>query len=323
MALKGDPRISAATRRHVCEVAARLGYRPNPLVAALMATRRMQRRSDRHAVLAYVTTHPASDDWRDNTTYVRFYDGARRRAAELGYRLEEFPLRAPRMTPARFRQILRARSIHGMLIAPLPHGEKSIECDVANFAVVGVGPSVRAPRIDRVSNDHLQSALLAVRCCRELGYRRIGFVVSRETSTRLDDRWLSGYLLGLHEAPGLVRLPPLMPETVEEIAPALPGWCRRTRPDVVISGNFTPRHPHCLPAATGMVLLDVVERDEGHWAGIFQDSLRIGGIAVEHLVAKMERNEFGSMERAQLHLLAGEWVAGRSALGRGVAAGRR
>lgn len=316
MALRGDPRIALETRKHIAGVAGRIGYRSNPLVAALMKTRRMQCPSARHLVLAYVTTHPGSDPWRNYPTHVRFFAGAQRYAERLGYKLEEFSLRAPGMTPARFGQILRARGIHGLLIAPLPHGEKAIACDVSGVAAVGVGLSVWEPRIERVSSDHFQSALLAVRRCLDLGYRRIGLAVCRETSVRLDDRWLSGFLLGVHQAPGLAPLPPLMPEREEEIGRDLPAWCRRERPDVVIFGNFDPSLPHRLPQGTDTVLLDV-ERTDGPWTGIFQDAPRLGALAVEHLVARLERNELGPLDRGQLHLLAGEWAPGRSALGPG------
>lgn len=201
MALRNDPRIASATRRHIARVARKLGYRPNPLVAALMTTRRMHRVTEQHTVLAYVTTLSESEPWSHHRGYLDFFAGAQRRATELGYKLEEFPLRAKGMTPRRYLQILRARNIHGLLVAPLPRNEKTIELDFSEVAVVGVGLSVVAPPIERVSNDHFQSAVLAVRQCRALGYRRVGFAVSRETSERLDHRWLSGFLLASRDIP--------------------------------------------------------------------------------------------------------------------------
>jgi len=39
-ALRNDPRISEPVRQRVRETAAAMGYRPNPLVSALMASRR-------------------------------------------------------------------------------------------------------------------------------------------------------------------------------------------------------------------------------------------------------------------------------------------
>lgn len=119
LALRSDPRITAATKKRVLAAAHQLGYQPNPLVAALMTTRRMRRVTARHTVLAFVTTHPAAESWRNHPGYVSFFTGARQRAVELGYALEEFPLRAPGMNPRRYQQILRARNIHGVLVRPM------------------------------------------------------------------------------------------------------------------------------------------------------------------------------------------------------------
>jgi hypothetical protein len=46
--------------------------------------------------------------------------------------------------------------------------------------------------------------------------------VSRAVSERLGNRWLAAYLLAQNAMPAAQRLAPLMPETAESIAPALP-----------------------------------------------------------------------------------------------------
>lgn len=314
MALRQDPRIAAATRKRIEKLAREIGYKPNPLVAALMTSRRLQNVKTTHTILAFVTTHTASDPWRNYPPYLRFYDGAMRRAAELGYELQEFPLRAPAISPGRYLQILRTRNIHGLLIAPLPHQETAIELDLSGFAVVGVGLSIVTPPIERVSNDHFQSAVLAVRQCRSLGYRRIGLVVCRETSVRLEDRWLSGFLLACHGQSLKDYVPPLMPEKQEQITTELAPWCRREKPDVVLFGNYNPANPYVLPPGIDTVSLDV-ERLDSELTGIFQEDQRIGAIAVDHLVARLQRGEFGVDDRSRLHLLAGQWAKGRTARG--------
>ncbi len=192
LALRNHHSLPLATRAKIVSAARRLGYRPNPLVSALMTTLRSKRPVDRHTVLALVTAHPPGEPWRSQRTFAEMSTGAEKRAAELGYRLQEFSLRTPGMTPGRFAQMRRTRNIHGLLINPLPHHQKTLPFDLQDFAVVGLGASVSSPLIERVSNDHFQSALLAVKKCQALGYRRIGFVISQEMSERLEDRWLSG-----------------------------------------------------------------------------------------------------------------------------------
>jgi len=63
LALRDHPRIPAATRERVKTAAAKLGYRSNPLVSALMKSRRSGR-AVKHVALAYVTNYPTRFGWR-------------------------------------------------------------------------------------------------------------------------------------------------------------------------------------------------------------------------------------------------------------------
>jgi hypothetical protein len=83
---------------------------------------------------------------------------------------------------------------------------------------------------------------------------------------------------------------------------------------VVIFGNYDPAAPFVLPRGVDTVALDVVSPD-GELTGIFQDDQRVGAIAVEHLVSRLQRGAHGADDRARLHLIAGTWASGRTALG--------
>jgi LacI family transcriptional regulator len=317
MALHNDRRIPAATRAKVFAAAEQLGYKTNPLISALMTSLHARRTRQRHTVLAYVTADPEFAPWRSYRMFVEMHEGAASRAMDLGYRLEEFALRAPGMTPRRFMQILRTRGVLGLLIAPLPHNERTIELDFTDFAVVGSDMSVVSPPIERVSNDHLQSALLAVQECRKLGYRRVGFVISQTVNERLDHRWLAACRLVEAELPREERVEPLQPPCTYDILDAIPAWYAREKPDVVILGELDPHGHYPLPPEVGLVSLSLEEQALGRVAGIFQDNRRMGAIAVEHLVARLERCEFGPDDRGRLQLVAGRWIAGPTAPGLG------
>lgn len=319
LALRHDPSIPEETRNRILAAAEKVGYKVNPLVSALMTSLHERRRKMRHTVLAYVTSDPPFAPWRSYQMFIEMQEGAASRARDLGYQLEEFNLRGPGMTPGRFAQILRARGILGLLIAPLPHAERSIELDFTGFAVVGSDMSVASPSIERVSNDHFQSALLAIRECQALGYRRIGFVISQELNERLENRWLAACLYAQAGLPEGQRVKPLMPPRTEDILPALPGWYAKEKPDVVIMGELNPHGIYPLPPKVGLVSLSLEEQAIGKVAGIFQDNRRMGAIAVEHLVARLERCEFGTTDRSRVHMLEGRWVPGPTALGRGQA----
>lgn len=317
LALRNDPSIPTATRSRIFAAAQQIGYRTNPLVSALMTALHARRTTNRHTVLAYVTMDPEFAPWRSYRMFIELHDGATRRALDLGYRLEEFSLSAPGMTPARYAQMLQARGIIGLLIAPLPQTTREIAFDLGDFAVVGIDMSVAAPKIERVSNDHFQAAIMAVENCRRLGYHRIGYIISQELSARLEHRWRAALELQLAGIPARNRVRPLMPPNTFGIPEAIPAWYAKERPDVVIMSELDPHGCYPLPPKVGLVSLSLEEQSLGRVAGIFQDNRRMGSVAIEHLVARLERCEFGPDDRGSVHTLVGRWVDGGSAPGRG------
>jgi DNA-binding LacI/PurR family transcriptional regulator len=317
LALRNSRNIPPTTRSRVYAVAERLGYKTNPLVSALMASLHKRRITQKHTVLAYVSTDPKDAPWRGYGMFIEMHEGASERALEMGYRLEEFALRAPGMTPRRFSQMLHARGILGLLIAPLPHGERSIELDFSEFAVVGIDMSVASPTIERVSNDHFQSALLAVEHCRALGYRRIGFAMSHEINERLEKRWLAACQLAREQFAPEDRVAPLITAESNDIITTISAWYEKQRPDVVITGELNPNVAYPLPPGVGIVGLSLEEHSLGKISGIFQDNRKMGAIAIEHLVARLERGDFGPDDRGRLHLVAGQWRDGLTAPGPG------
>ena len=317
MALRGDRTIPEATRLRIQAVASRLGYRSSPLVAALMSLHRRRRVGTEAAtVIAYLSSHSPENPWRRQEVYRSMFAGASERATELGYRVEEFELGTRGMTPARMGEILRTRHINAVIVAPLPHRDTQLDFDFSSLAVVSLGLSVQAPLIERVSNDHFQSAVLAVQRCVTLGYRRIGLAVSEETSHRLDHRWLGGYRLAVEQHGFGGHVPPLMTARTAGLIAAMPAWLRTHRPDVVILGNSEANLFARVPVAIGVVDLGVARRDDAK-TGIFQNYQLQGAVAVEHVIAKLQSNTLGPVAEAHLHLVAGIWVPGRSAPGPG------
>ena len=109
LALRDHPRIPADTRELIRALAEKLGYRQNPLVAALMRSRRSGN-AVKHGTLAFLTNYPTRDGWRPiHHNRPDFFPGAVARAKDFGYKLEHFWLGEPGMTPARLSAILRAR----------------------------------------------------------------------------------------------------------------------------------------------------------------------------------------------------------------------
>ena len=63
LALRGDPRIPAGTRRRVVLAARQLDYRPHAVVADLMAQLRTLKVKGDTATLGFITACPTRDGW--------------------------------------------------------------------------------------------------------------------------------------------------------------------------------------------------------------------------------------------------------------------
>ena len=317
LALLGHPSIPVPTREHVRAAARQLGYRKNPLVAALMRVRRTgATETTSHAPLAFVSSHVPPDTWRQAATHRRFHAAACARARERGFSLDEFCLGDPAMRPERLRDLLKARGIHGLLVAPLPGEQTRFNFDVSDFATVGLGVSVKEPGIDRVSDDHYFGARLAFEHCLALGYRRIGLAIAANISRRLENRWWSGFLVAQQYVPPRARIPALMPETREEIPRSLNAWIARHRVDAVVFSLRDQNEMACAPPEVGLVSLSVHDAT-GKVVGIRQNERRVGETAIDLLVEKLHRWDTGANEVPTLHLVPGAWSDGLSAPGAG------
>lgn len=313
-ALNRDPRISPATRARVDAAAEQLGYRVNHLLAAWMSTRR-RRVPVASATIAYVTGHPTRFGWRPpESDLPDFFPGARSRAEAAGFKLETFWLREPGMNPSRFRRILEARGIQGVLIGRMPGAETTLlEYDWSGFSVAALGLSLKAPLFHRVRENHFNTTSLAAERCYERGYRRIGLVFDRTDDIgRMNDMWTGGFLSEQAKWPRQVyRVPPLLSHTPDRNR--FCAWFRLHRPDVLLVSQIEPVRDWLaqlgasVPREVGLVNLRCYAPD-GPTAGIYYNIDHTGSAGVELLIALMHRQERGVPERAQEILLPGDWI---------------
>jgi len=313
LALRDHPRISLAVRQNVQALAKKMGYRVNPLVAALMQSRRTGRTA-RHATIAYVTSYPTRFGWRpphhDRPDY---FPGAAARARELGFKLEHFWLNEPSMTPERFCNILVARGIHGMLIGRLPPGQKTLPLLWERFSCVALGMTLQQPTLHRVAEDYYSGARAAMEQLHQSGYRRVGFVFSdADDSPRVGERWLGSFLRSQLNVDEPDRIPPCYFQATDEHANAFQVWFEKYQPDALLVTHAEPVAAWMRQvrfrgrAAVGLVTL-VNDRPERGFAGIHSSAEKMGALAAEMLVGLMHRNERGVPDDPHEVLLTGEW----------------
>jgi LacI family transcriptional regulator len=314
-ALRDDPRITPGQRLKIRRLAEELGYRTNPLIAALMSARRAGRRPAYQATFAYVTKYPADQAAKFRRDYGELLAGARERALAQGFRVEEFNLHDPSLTPRRCTEILLSRSIQGILVAPLHSVHDTIVLDWPRFCAVAVGFSLQQVALSRVAHNHFTGLLLAARQCRAVGRKRIGLVLQRRVHEKVEKRWVAAALLDQSEQPTAVRMPPLLLDAPD--ADVFAQWFRRHQPDVILGldlhllTEWLQQEGCSVPHDVGLVSLDRRPEDRG-FAGIRQHYATIGANAVDLLIGMAHRNDRGLPRQAFTHLTDGEWQDGRT-----------
>jgi LacI family transcriptional regulator len=313
LALRNNARIPEETRRRIRQIAEELGYRPNPLVTALMQLRRSARPARQTANLAYLTAFPTRFGWRVHPP--DFYPGAVARAAELGYSISDFWLREPRMTPTRLAGILTSRGIHGIVLARPPPGTTRIEFPWNEFVSVSLGLALDAPLTHRVAHNHFYDVQLAFDRCRALGYRRVGLAVLHLRYPRAQQIWIGGFLARLRGLPASEQVQQLVLED-EEPGP-LTAWIRRERVDAVLTGETVPALRElaasgvAIPRDLGFAALNLFAANS-KVAGVLHDPDFTGAAAVNLVASQLYHNEQGLPAVPTEVLLNGQWQDGRS-----------
>lgn len=315
-ALSNKTDVAAKTRQRVLAACERLGYRTNPLVAALMRSRRRHHSPASALTLGFITAFPTADGWRRHPAPIfrQMFAGAERRAAERNYRLEHHWLFEDGMTNPRFSQVMESRGIKGLLFAPVPDTHTAVELNwnVFSTVVLGLTPSTR--RFHRVTTDYYQSMMIAMERCREIGYRRPGFAGRIETVTRLEHRWEAAYRIAQER----LGFSPVSPLLVDDWTPEIvKRWMRREKPDVVIGPvlgkleQSVAGSGYRIPEDVGLVGL-LVPQPGDRLTGILQDGETLGATAVDQLVSLLERNETGLPEHPVTHTMIARWNPGRT-----------
>lgn len=314
-ALGMDPQIPAATRDRIKKVATAMGYRPDPLLSAFAKRRRGNTEGAELTTIAYITNFSTSDEWLRNPFYGPLFKGASAQALRNGYRLEHFWMREPGMTGERLSRILYNRGIAAICVAPTPAVRSRMVMDWPRFSCVTVGYSLLRPDLHRAAPHHFHAILTAIRKLWRLGYRRAGLCVFSGTSRRVDDLWLAGALLTQHNHPQMsLEVFLFNDDTLGQVA----QWARDKRLDVILSDNQGPlkelqRQGLRVPGDVDYATLNWI-KDEPEIAGINQAPDRIGGAAIDLVIAQLRRGERGVPARALTTLVEGDWINGPSLL---------
>ena len=319
LALRNNPRISAATRQRILRLAREVGYAPDARIIELMRHLRQPRETRQHACFGVISFYDTPRPWERSLHLTRIHEGMTRRARELGYRLEPLWLRAPGMTYRRFRGILETRRIDGLLCFGSPDFEQDYPAELGRQTVVTLGLSIRT-HLHRVTSHYYNDTVMALNRVHRLGYRRPGLVLGAYEETRTAHTHSAAYLGWCeHLLPPGGALPILRLRELER--PPLVAWLGQHRPDVIIFVHLPDLIPQlraalreariAVPRQLGVAVLSHHVAGTG-FAGLQQNQLLMGAWAVELLAARLANCDLGIPENPRLELVESEWVDGPS-----------
>ncbi len=321
LALKDSPRVSAALRAAVRRKARARGHVPNARLSELMSEVRHSARPAYRATLGLISLFPEEQPWRERPAWWHlgaFADGARASAEAHGYRLENFWLKAPGMSPARLRAILEARGIRGLLCLGSLDPEEAFPAALRKFAVVTQGASI-PDRLHRVASHFTADARRLFDELLGRGYRRPGLVILVSGDRRTDHLYSAAYLGHEERCFAPPAIPVLRSEAWDERE--FSAWFAAHRPDALVlhqEGEYLGAMMSWLrrrglraPRDFGLALLDK-NPDRVRYSGVCQAPRRMGAVALELLLSRVLLRDFGPTAWPKVELVVGEWNEGRT-----------
>lgn len=314
-ALRGTGRVGRATARRVCAFARRVGYRTNPLTATVLSEIRRTKGSTYHGTIAMLDLHEPTH-WPHGPFPREIVAGARERAGQMGFSVEEFVVGLPALSMARLATILRSRSIHGIIVLPSWSPPDLSGMNWSRYAGIYTDSVTSTPALHSVCLDHYGSMMQLLERLVRRGYRRPGLIMEQGRDLRIQHRQTAAYQAFQFHHPKLTPVPVLLTPGVPDAAQDFAPWFQAHRPDVVLS-HFVQTQDWiagCTPkgrSVAGFVLLNVLERTRPCAAIDLQPRV-LGARAVELVVGQILRNELGVPAWPSRNMILASWVEGPS-----------
>lgn len=317
LALRGDKRVTQATKDLVAQTAAKLDYRPDPLVAR-MAARRWQ--TPRHTInVAYLINRPFSTHSRipgESNTPELTLDGIKETADQLGYHVE--PLALSEYSGAKpLMRVLTARNIRGIILGNIRNPAALQAINWSQFSVVGCISSLLNFNFDRIDANPFDTMTAAYLRAKNAGYRRIAFATFDESVSQ-DERMRQAAYVYSQSANdtdlGLPLFKALPNESIDQSELPFIRWLQDSRPDCIIGTTsifswWLQKHDYRQPQDIGFIALmdnnQLINRTR------FEIPYReLGTVAMKTLDSAIRLNQCGAVANPKTIFIDSVWCPG-------------
>ena len=305
-ALRGSLSVSPETAQRIKEAAARLGYEPDPMMAALAAYRKTTQPVSFKETLAFLWPEQTRGEVASSLYYRRSIEGAAARAKELGYVLDEFHLCDA--SPKAFSRVLEARGIRGLIIGGYNRLTAAhLRFPIDKLAVVAMTASLKSPRLHRVEHDHFTGMRIALHELKRRGFSRIAFLTGERQDRVLERRYSASFLM--HHPLGLESARELLEVVAVPGLDQMRAMVKRTKADCLLM-TFTPTEADGVTVGRKTVpvfSLDLLPGDKRH-SGIYQQMEQVAANAVDMVVEQLMHGRRGVPASCKTVLTAGKWI---------------
>ena len=320
-ALRGVPRVHPATRERVERAADELGYRRNSLVGAMMSELRRAKADSFRGTLAVLDLDgPGRRSEGGDRYHAEVVAGAKRRAEELGFKVDTVGAKAAGLPRARLRKVLDARGVRGVMFLPMAKPDLA-DVDLGGLAGLYADYMTEEPALHAICPDHYRAIFLTLKQLSNLGYRRAAFVLQDMHDVRLLYRWEAGYDAFRKHATGGASAMRCLPAYIVPYVSSkvmdearFVAWFKKTDCDVVITHMpqikaLMEKAGARVPETHGFCCLNVINCDFAS-AGLDLRPELLGERGAELLIAQVLRNEGGVPSRPLTTTMPVDWVDG-------------
>lgn len=304
MALRGMPEISVKTRKRIGEMAKELGYRADPSLSKIAASRWKNRKAQQGSSLALVV---ASDSVARDAGKIEI--GARRRADELGYNFEIHRASSRQQFRALVRSLYN-RGVEG--VALLVTGSEGYLDDFSwqRFSSVVLASSRATDGVSRIEADVRSEVVTAVNAIVSGNCKRVGLVLSGEESEKENDFVRKGLFQGLMQMHfGAESRSPVFHAT-DDMLSEVQDWQENHSLDAVI-GFDDSVYDHVAALQSAFLSLSTDGRC-GEIAGISDVKSQVGWMGVDRLDQLVRRGIKGKHADPTGYCVSGKWICGKS-----------
>lgn len=313
----GKGHVSEATRKKVLELAAKHNFTPNPILSQFYRKVRNREKGNYRGTIGWLNCSGGKEDYHKEPTIRRVFEGASKRAKELGMGLESFWMTDPKMPMKRLADILESRGMTSLILHSLTDWKHLQAFPFERFTTIKIGGiPIRQAGVINLVEDFNHGMHLCFKELGALGYQRIGFCANLWWVDMTRKEGLAHFKLIQSELPPRRRVEPLVYESIRPEIATLKPWLEKEKPDAIICTDILMERRltelgFSIPGDIGLAHTHIGE-DVQDWSGLNIHDRQFGALSVEFATNASALVHMASSPLIRHVVIEPHWVQGRT-----------